>query len=74
MDVILTILNLIGIAGVVIIILGIFGYIVLHNLTTYKLNRVSNDTDDDTDPDGGMAILKTPDTAEVSGVFLCLLI
>ncbi len=69
MDVLGVILKFIGVAGVVIIIVALLGYVVLCSWTRDMEEDVEVDDDPDDDPDPGESnvIVKNPDTLKVSG-------
>ena len=72
MDIISGIFRLIGIAGVVVIVVGLLGYGVFWALTRWldSLEETVSDDDPGYDPDppnGEITTIKNPDALEVSG-------
>ncbi len=69
MDILFIIIKYIGVTGVLIVILGIFGYVVIWSLS----NRLEQDDTPEDDPDPppdslNSEVVKTPDTFKASGV------
>ncbi len=76
MEIIDTVLRLIGVAGVVIIAMALFGYGVLCSFTRGAEEgiEIDDDSDPDDDPDPGEtnAIVKIPITLKVIGIFFII--